>query len=228
MILTCSKCSTRYLVADTAIGKGGRTVRCANCGHSWFQEAADHLTVTVPQPPPPPPPVEGAAQRRRPIPPGSNLPVVVVTHVAPIWLKRLCVMLLPALLILTPFAYRKSILDEHPALSFLLEPFGIYYTEGLALADVTLTKADDDSYTLNCNIVNEAKGNRTLPAVAATLLDDKGHQIAVSPDLADRGKNMLSGAMEHCKPFTFQAKDNDVAQVRLDLADLFDLTLRQK
>ncbi len=38
MILECSECHARYLVPDSAIGATGRTVRCANCRHSWFQE----------------------------------------------------------------------------------------------------------------------------------------------------------------------------------------------
>ncbi len=93
MILQCPECSTRYLVPDSAIGTEGRTVRCANCKHSWFQAAApdveDALEVPEPAPlaPAPPPlaplarPITEPAERFAPFAPAA--PVAPVAPVAP-------------------------------------------------------------------------------------------------------------------------------------------------
>lgn len=94
MIIACPACSTRYAVPDSAIGVDGRTVRCAKCRHSWFQEGPELLfetaretlaaqpvaaraeapaaTATPPVAPAPPPPWEApapAAQKTRAAPP---------------------------------------------------------------------------------------------------------------------------------------------------------------
>ncbi|EIZ79321.1 zinc finger/thioredoxin [Novosphingobium sp. Rr 2-17] len=77
MIIACPACGTRYAVPDSAIGMEGRTVRCAKCRHSWFQDASempapDHQQAPAPIAPPPaasaPEPVAPAAPPR-PVPP---------------------------------------------------------------------------------------------------------------------------------------------------------------
>ncbi|WP_336985590.1 MJ0042-type zinc finger domain-containing protein [Altererythrobacter aquiaggeris] len=68
MIIACPACTTRYVVPDSAIGVDGRTVRCAKCRHSWFQDgepvelpperqvAAAEPSPAVPSPAGAPPP----------------------------------------------------------------------------------------------------------------------------------------------------------------------------
>jgi predicted Zn finger-like uncharacterized protein len=54
MIVSCSVCSTRYLLEPATLGPKGRRVRCAQCGHSWQQSPPADMPrqIDADQPPP--------------------------------------------------------------------------------------------------------------------------------------------------------------------------------
>ena len=66
MIIACPACATRYVVPDSAIGVDGRTVRCAKCRHSWFQ---DGPALTPPPAAPLAAPLAPAADATAPVAP---------------------------------------------------------------------------------------------------------------------------------------------------------------
>lgn len=71
MIIACPACSTRYAVPDTAIGVEGRTVRCAKCKHSWFQEGPALPPADQQAPAPVQPPPAQQTPRAQPAPPAA-------------------------------------------------------------------------------------------------------------------------------------------------------------
>jgi predicted Zn finger-like uncharacterized protein len=65
MIISCPACSTRYVVPDSAIPAEGRTVRCAKCRHSWFQDSAPLDLAEMPAAAPEEPKAESPASEPR-------------------------------------------------------------------------------------------------------------------------------------------------------------------
>ena len=78
MIIACPACSTRYVVPDSAIGIEGRTVRCARCKHSWYQDGPDAEQIAaadaVPAPPSTGAPKSSPAPKQAPKPAAAPQP----------------------------------------------------------------------------------------------------------------------------------------------------------
>jgi predicted Zn finger-like uncharacterized protein len=90
MIIACPACSTRYVVPDEAIGVDGRTVRCAKCRHSWFQDGPElELATLAPAQaaaqPMPAPPVREPEPAAAPAAPAPAEPAPVSQSPAPAW-----------------------------------------------------------------------------------------------------------------------------------------------
>lgn len=57
MLISCPNCATNFSVPDKALGPKGRTLKCAKCGHKWFQSATrpeDDFGLDEESFPPPP------------------------------------------------------------------------------------------------------------------------------------------------------------------------------
>jgi predicted Zn finger-like uncharacterized protein len=59
MLISCPNCATNFSVPDKALQPSGRTLKCAKCGHKWFQSAqpaGNDLGLDESSFPPPPRP----------------------------------------------------------------------------------------------------------------------------------------------------------------------------
>lgn len=71
MLISCPNCATNFSVPDKALQPSGRTLKCAKCGHKWFQPAAQPqndfgLDESSFPPPPRPAPMPEPAPEPRP------------------------------------------------------------------------------------------------------------------------------------------------------------------
>ena len=176
MILECPHCQARFLVADSLVPAGGRTVKCGSCSKQWHvtHPEADPLAT---EPAPVIPPFEEAPAKPRPIPAGSNVPAIKKRRPIPTKPFKIAAPILVVLwLLLAGVAYFPTWMQV-PGLSGLYHLFGVTETQGLAFADVHMKREQNDTKTrfiVSGSIINHAAVERSIPQVYVALKDSAG------------------------------------------------------
>jgi predicted Zn finger-like uncharacterized protein len=187
MILACPTCRTRYVVDDAAVGvPSGRTVRCANCGHSWHHMA-----------PPPAPPVRLRERReefeaQRPAVPAASAPRPAITAPAPPRQRRRSGLGWVVLILLLGGAAVGAILGRDKIVALWPQTARVYEqaarlyemtglkTEplgaGLGIANVTSTR-NTDGLIVEGDITNKVGEPRGVPHLRVALRDGNQHEL---------------------------------------------------
>jgi len=190
MILTCPECATRYQTDAAAFVPDGRKVRCAKCGHVWFQaspEPAPEEAQVAPEPDAAPEPV--AAPRRE-----SYAPSPEIDTAPPPLSRRSRIFerlgigagwaLLAAIVIgigWSGFHYRQSIAGLWPQSSSLYAALGApVNTRGLEFQDKTAryeTDGDQNVLVITGHLVNTTARELSVPSIRVSLMDAGRHEL---------------------------------------------------
>jgi predicted Zn finger-like uncharacterized protein len=168
MILTCSKCATRYHVDPASLGSDGRMVRCAGCGHRWMAKPpADAPKVLELKTPSTAAWRAAAAARRR-----SSPPIVA-------WLIGALLVLVVA----SAAIGRNEIVARFPEsatiyralrLPLAVPPPGLEFGE---LKPQRVVEGGVAVLVIEGEIFNQSKEPRHVPPIRVILLDEGGRQL---------------------------------------------------
>ena len=215
MILECPECRTRYLVPDTAIGVDGRTVRCASCKHSWFQEGPDMLDLVARAAEPAPAPPPSAAGEPEPAyaepprePEGYAADYDAFAHQPPFRprrnpARRWTMAAIAAGLVML-IAAAGVLYSGAPGLAFQLGlPMGAPETP-LKIVSKPIDHHDLDNgseiFAISGNVVNPTNTRQQVPDIRAELRDEQGRLVyswMIRPDamvLPPRGQVAFNSA----------------------------------
>jgi len=172
MILTCPSCSTRYVADPASLQPSGRMVRCANCGHSWFQKPPDDMPRSV----------AGGGEGASTLDIGAvggrrlGFPVAISTLV--LW-----VLLMGALAGFGALAYqyRVEIVRGWPQAATLYDLLGVEVNSaGMEFRDITNEFETQDGLNVlavHGTVVNVTDQALPVPRVRVALLDGAGEEL---------------------------------------------------
>jgi len=195
MIVTCSSCSTRYLVDPNAIGPTGRVVKCTRCGHTWRQDAPGETIVEIRDSETDSVRIERSPRRPRPIPQGSNLPVVPGRKARLQLMGWMVLVAIVSGVVAGGISYRNQIGQAWPPSQKLYRILGLSLEPVATPAPSTPTAAKPAPTTLDFRnirpqpdlsgpgpaalvirgeIINPSDRSQAIPKIFGTLMDNRG------------------------------------------------------
>jgi predicted Zn finger-like uncharacterized protein len=176
VIISCEKCSTSYLVPDSAVSEAGRIVKCAKCNHKWLAmkkqtlgESAEAAAKAT----------EGGPVPDYSFPKRSSLPVVI-DYKMPISLKLAPAFLLMMIISTLGIFYNEELGNHFPSLKQFYDGKDIYSTEGMIFDGITFKKSEGDNglnVTFGGNIINNSDQVMRIPQLKITLRNKYNDKI---------------------------------------------------
>ena len=186
MILTCPECATRYQTDASHFAPDGRKVRCAKCGHVWFQvapqaepEAGLEEAVATPEPE-----AEPAPPRREAYAPSPRVEAAPARAFSPRprLLERLgfsagwaVLGVMVVAIAWSAIHYRQGIANLWPQSSSLYAAMGMpVNTRGLKISDQTAhfeRQDGEDVLVITGDLVNITSRELSVPPIRVSLKD---------------------------------------------------------
>ncbi len=202
MILTCPECATRYQTDAAAFMPDGRKVRCAKCGHVWFQ--APPVTepeaefVEAEEPPEPAAAEVVAPQRTAYAPPSVETADEVAAPPPTRWLERLGLVVgwvglvaIVAAIGWSALRYRQDIANLWPQSASLYATLGLKVnTLGIDFVDESYHHQIEDGQdvlVITGRLHNITAHELSVPPIRVSLTDSDKRELyhwSFSPDVA--------------------------------------------
>lgn len=189
IVLSCPSCSTRYRANPSAIGDGGRRVRCASCSHTWTakledpaelpavetvgtdntSDSTDEPAATEEDVKPHEAFRERQAAKRR---------TMSVAAAGGAWGGLVAV---SALLLMTAWVFRVDVVTLWPRASTAYAAVGAEVNPfGFSVGELTITRESEHGVPLvviEGSIKNFDRRARSLPTIRALLKDENGDSL---------------------------------------------------